>query len=389
MFTTFNMIKGELHKKNRSDLGLTWRWRREKEISQETKLFSQMLSVLLFSRFLQLPSRKESEDQPPKARQASGVYRFWLKSSSSSGLLRLLLFLLPGERSGSPQESLGLVACSAVRGEEARMLSIDLGQIRGYFVETLEGIFGANSHTCKHSPSSLTPPQIPNHHSYPHAYALFLPLLAQHAFSFHPTTSLHCNLKIVNYVDVVLRLSGTYKIHDLELGHVFMLFFYNVIVALIDSTLIDWGFQVTFSERSYKEEEFVHHLRERDPPEGPIPHLDARLCVLLSIVPLAIANVLKDDSDHNPSSVQVSMESEYRHEMKSDGSRKLGLISSVQVLGHFSGHLCPPTLVVDAANQAARKAVSFVYNSMNEKGESGTAIRANTNSVPRNISLKP
>nr|XP_023904924.1 mediator of RNA polymerase II transcription subunit 33A-like [Quercus suber] len=34
--------------------------------------------------------------------------------------------------------------------------------------------------------------------------------------------------------------------------------------------------------------------RERDPLEGPIPHLEARLCVLLSIVPLAIANVLQD-----------------------------------------------------------------------------------------------
>ncbi|KAK7340098.1 hypothetical protein VNO77_20792 [Canavalia gladiata] len=414
--------------------------------------------------------------------------------------------------------------------------------------------------------SLLSSKIIPNRHSHPHAYALFLPLLAQHAFSFHPTTSLHCNLKIVNSVDAVLRFSETYKIRDLELGHVFVLFFYNVIVALIDSTLIDWGFQVTFSERSclgpsgdeqymeidhnvtqsFKKSEFHEQIRkrnsftalevlerltesrkatillqsvllnmpekfnclhqrlqfleslelasselklvnqvltkvsanirgvsnfdyqlskhqlvgmlvdvgscktslrsnyrfcqspcwvpfdiymenamdsrqiptksaigvltegiktlhilnqaswqetflalwlsalrlvqrERDPPEGPIPHLEARLCVLLSIVPLAIANVLKDDSDHNPSSVQVSMESEYRHEMKSDGSRKLGLISSVQVLGHFSGLLCPPALVVDAANQAARKAVSFVYNSMNEKGESGTAIHANTN----------
>ena len=120
-------------------------------------------------------------------------------------------------------------------------------------------------------------------------------------------------------------------------------------------------------------------MQERDPPEGPIPHLEARLCVLLSIVPLAIANVLKDDSEHNLSSVQVSVESGYRHEMKSDGSKKLGLISSVQVLGHFSSLLCPPALVVDAANQAARKVASFIYSSMNEKGESGIGIHANTN----------
>ncbi|XP_027929888.1 mediator of RNA polymerase II transcription subunit 33A-like isoform X2 [Vigna unguiculata] len=119
--------------------------------------------------------------------------------------------------------------------------------------------------------------------------------------------------------------------------------------------------------------------RERDPPEGPIPHLVARLCVLLCIVPLAIANVLRDASEHNLSSVQVSMESEYTHEMKSDDSMKLELMSSVQVLGHFSGLLCPPTLVIDAANQAARKAASFIYNSMNGKGESGSGIHANAN----------
>lgn len=120
-------------------------------------------------------------------------------------------------------------------------------------------------------------------------------------------------------------------------------------------------------------------LQERDPPEGPIPHLVARLSVLLSIVPLAIANILRNDSEHNLSSVQVSMESEYGHEMKTDGSMKLGLISSVQVLGHFSGLLCPPALVIDEANQAARKAASFIYNSKNGKGESGTGIPANTN----------
>jgi len=120
-------------------------------------------------------------------------------------------------------------------------------------------------------------------------------------------------------------------------------------------------------------------LQERDPPEGPIPHLVARLCVLLCIVPLAIANVLRDDTEHNFSSVQVSMESECTHEIKSDDSMKLELISSVQVLGHFSGLLCPPTLVIDAANQAARKAASFIYNSMNGKGDSGTGIHANAN----------
>lgn len=101
--------------------------------------------------------------------------------------------------------------------------------------------------------------------------------------------------------------------------------------------------------------------------------------MLLSIVPLAIANVLMDGFEHNLPSVQVPVESECKHEMKSDGSRKLGLISSVQGLGHFSSLLCPPALVVDAANQAARKARSFIHNSMNEKGEPITGIHANAN----------
>ncbi|XP_027352449.1 mediator of RNA polymerase II transcription subunit 33A-like isoform X2 [Abrus precatorius] len=392
--------------------------------------------------------------------------------------------------------------------------------------------------------SLLSSNVLPHRNSHPHAYALFLPLLSQHLFSFHPTTSLQCNLKIVSSIDSVLRFSETYKIPNLELGHVFVLFFYNIVVALIDCALRDWGFKMTFSEnsclvasddeeymeidhnvaQSFEKSEFYEQMRkrnsftvlevlerltesrkatillqsvlvnmpekficlqqrlqflesldlasselklvnqvlktvsantrgvshfdyclskhqlvgmlldvgscktslrcnykfcqspcwvpfdiymenamdsrqiptksaidvltegiktlqtlnqERDPPEGPIPHLEARLCVLLSIVPLAIANVLRDDSEL--SSVQVSMESGYKHETKCDGSRKLGLISSVQVLGHFSGLLCPPALVVDAANQAAKNAASFIYNSMNEKGESGIGIHVNTN----------
>ncbi|RWW46877.1 hypothetical protein BHE74_00047171 [Ensete ventricosum] len=37
--------------------------------------------------------------------------------------------------------------------------------------------------------------------------------------------------------------------------------------------------------------------RDREPLEGPIPHLDARLCMLLSIVPLAIVAVVKEELD--------------------------------------------------------------------------------------------
>lgn len=46
--------------------------------------------------------------------------------------------------------------------------------------------------------------------------------------------------------------------------------------------------------------------------------------------------------------------------------RKHGLVSSLQVLGQFSGLLCPPALVVDAANIAATKAAQIVHNSRND-----------------------
>lgn len=119
-------------------------------------------------------------------------------------------------------------------------------------------------------------------------------------------------------------------------------------------------------------------MQERDPLEGPIPHLEARLCVLLSIVPLAIANVLEDKIKVNSSSIEGdtmsgNMESGYGDEMdgKANSPRKQGLISSLQVLGNFSGLLCPPSSVVDSSNIAATKAARFILNSKNEKDASG------------------
>ncbi|KAB1224692.1 Mediator of RNA polymerase II transcription subunit 33A [Morella rubra] len=117
--------------------------------------------------------------------------------------------------------------------------------------------------------------------------------------------------------------------------------------------------------------------RERDPPEGPIPRLEARLCVLLSIVPLAIANVLEDEAklaSSIPGATAIgSVDLGYGQKMngKAHVSRKDGLISSLQVLGHFSGLLCPPAAVVDAANSAARQAARFITNAKNERGVIG------------------
>ncbi|XP_004305061.1 PREDICTED: mediator of RNA polymerase II transcription subunit 33B-like [Fragaria vesca subsp. vesca] len=123
---------------------------------------------------------------------------------------------------------------------------------------------------------------------------------------------------------------------------------------------------------------------ERDPLEGPIPHLESRLCVLLSIVPLAIANVLEDEANLNSSSLKDTasrnVENGDGHEMnsKASTSRKHGLISSLKILGNFSGLLCPPSSVSDSANSAATKAARFIHNSNNEKDASGGGSCGNT-----------
>ncbi|XP_058075235.1 mediator of RNA polymerase II transcription subunit 33A-like isoform X2 [Magnolia sinica] len=104
--------------------------------------------------------------------------------------------------------------------------------------------------------------------------------------------------------------------------------------------------------------------RERDPLEGPIPHLDARLCALLSITPLAIVRVIEEEGEmpsHRGGGASGNLVVSYDHGIDGNGyaSRRHGLISSLQVLGQFSGLLSPPPSVVIAANNAASKAASF------------------------------
>lgn len=119
--------------------------------------------------------------------------------------------------------------------------------------------------------------------------------------------------------------------------------------------------------------------------EGPIPHLESRLCMLLSIVPLAITQLLEDEVNSCNSSSQGGREYGYTeigygHEMdrKCHASRKHGLISSLQVLGHFSALLCPPSSIADAANLAAAKAAGFISNSKNGKDSLGGGSHGNT-----------
>ncbi|XP_010532697.1 PREDICTED: mediator of RNA polymerase II transcription subunit 33A-like isoform X2 [Tarenaya hassleriana] len=103
--------------------------------------------------------------------------------------------------------------------------------------------------------------------------------------------------------------------------------------------------------------------RERDPIEGPIPRLDTRLCMSLSIVPLVVANLIEHEDmllkQENGSSTSRWKDKEIIRSHRAD------LITSLQVLGDFPGLLAPPKCVVSAANQAATKAMLFVSGSVN------------------------
>ncbi|URE44240.1 hypothetical protein MUK42_13639 [Musa troglodytarum] len=103
--------------------------------------------------------------------------------------------------------------------------------------------------------------------------------------------------------------------------------------------------------------------RDREPIEGPIPHLDARLCMLLSIVPLAVAAVVKEENEMPyPFSNGFLRSNSYGNEGNKFAVRRHALISSLKLLGQFSALLSPPPSVVNAANSAATKAAVFVYN---------------------------
>ncbi|KAK3018232.1 hypothetical protein RJ639_002766 [Escallonia herrerae] len=112
---------------------------------------------------------------------------------------------------------------------------------------------------------------------------------------------------------------------------------------------------------------------ERDPLEGPIPHLEARLCVLLSIVPLAIAHVVEDNSTFFAPILSEGMESRYKETGLGKGgighsSRKQGLIISLQLLGRYPALLYPPASAVSSANDAAAKAINFISKSSAKNG---------------------
>ncbi|KAF3621448.1 Mediator of RNA polymerase II transcription subunit 33B [Capsicum annuum] len=88
--------------------------------------------------------------------------------------------------------------------------------------------------------------------------------------------------------------------------------------------------------------------RERDSSEGPVPRLDTCLCVLLSITPLAIVNLLEEEEMSCSSANQRKESSTKRHQ---------DLIHSLQQLGDYESLLTPPLPAAPLANLAAAKAM--------------------------------
>ncbi|KAI4324560.1 hypothetical protein MLD38_030039 [Melastoma candidum] len=109
--------------------------------------------------------------------------------------------------------------------------------------------------------------------------------------------------------------------------------------------------------------------RERNPIEGPIPHLHSRLCILLCIIPLTIANIFKVEKSpgqtYHDISTSPPKDPVDRIDSRTDSSLQNELINSLQDLDQFSGLLCPPELVIGAANDAAFKAAVLISKSQN------------------------
>lgn len=99
--------------------------------------------------------------------------------------------------------------------------------------------------------------------------------------------------------------------------------------------------------------------RERDPIDGPMPGLDTRLCLLLSIIPLVIANLIEEEENASIDEACCGSTNHWK-EKRILGKRRNDLISSLQELGDYQGLLTPPQSAVTAANQAAARAMLFV-----------------------------
>ncbi|KAI3715390.1 hypothetical protein L6452_22372 [Arctium lappa] len=93
--------------------------------------------------------------------------------------------------------------------------------------------------------------------------------------------------------------------------------------------------------------------RERNPIEGPMPRLDTRLCMLLSVTTLVVSDLIEDEESMPQNKIDSQTTQNCREKRRRD------LVSSLQSLGDYQSLLTPPQSVIPAANQAAAKAMMF------------------------------
>ncbi|KAF6171643.1 hypothetical protein GIB67_042158 [Kingdonia uniflora] len=101
-----------------------------------------------------------------------------------------------------------------------------------------------------------------------------------------------------------------------------------------------------------------HVQRERDPNEGPVPQLETRLCMLLSITTLAVADIIGDEEAELINETEHPATSQWNDKQVVGKCRK-ELVSSLQILGDYEGLLSAPHSILFMANQAAAKAMIF------------------------------
>ena len=90
-----------------------------------------------------------------------------------------------------------------------------------------------------------------------------------------------------------------------------------------------------------------------------MPRLDTRLCMLLSIIPIVVADLIEEE-EGTPVDETDSRPTDQWKEKRVPGKCQNDLVSSLQVLGNYHSLLMPPQSVVAYANQAAAKAMLFV-----------------------------
>ncbi|KAL8189437.1 hypothetical protein R6Q57_029003 [Mikania cordata] len=94
--------------------------------------------------------------------------------------------------------------------------------------------------------------------------------------------------------------------------------------------------------------------RDRDPIEGPMPRLDTRLCMLLSITTLVVSDLIEDEESLSQNNISCQITQNHKE------NRRMELVSSLQSLGDYQSLLTPPQSVIPAANQAAARALIFI-----------------------------